>query len=177
MITGLFLSSPSCLPNIWRGKIGNMTLNYTNFRFFFFFYLNKNAKECWPNKGEVEANRQLEIQLNGGTLMVPANGILDLNVNLYGRKERWHAWCLGVPTVSPLYHTTHLRPIKRSIAWVENPFLPKVVQAVLQLLWKQTQIQTHSNNQAAHSRPNISFNRLKKQSWETKVLFKSQHLG
>lgn len=32
MITGLFLSSLSCLPNIGRGKMGNMTLNYTNFR-------------------------------------------------------------------------------------------------------------------------------------------------
>lgn len=44
----------------------------------------------------------------------------------------------GAATLSPLCHMTHLRSIKRSIAWVENPLLSKFVQAVLQLLWKQT---------------------------------------
>lgn len=38
-----------------------------------------------PDKGEIEADGQLEIQLDGGTLVVPADGILDLNVNLQGR--------------------------------------------------------------------------------------------
>lgn len=37
-----------------------------------------------PNEGEVETDGQLEVQLDGGTLVVPADGILDLDVNLGG---------------------------------------------------------------------------------------------
>lgn len=40
------------------------------------------AVEELPDKGEIEADRKLEIKLNCGTLMVPTDGILDLNVNL-----------------------------------------------------------------------------------------------
>lgn len=47
----------------------------------------------------------------------------------------------GGPTASRLRHMTHLGAIKRSVAWVEDPLLPKLIQAVLQLLGKQTQIQ------------------------------------
>lgn len=49
---------------------------------FYFKMLIKAAVEL-PDVGEVEADRQLEVQLNCGTLMVAADGILDLNVNLH----------------------------------------------------------------------------------------------
>lgn len=35
------------------------------------------------DEGEVEADGQLEVQLDGCTLVVPPDGILDLNVNLW----------------------------------------------------------------------------------------------
>ncbi len=35
-----------------------------------------------PDKREIKADRELEVKLNRGTLMVPTDGILDLNVNL-----------------------------------------------------------------------------------------------
>ncbi len=35
-----------------------------------------------PHKCKIEANRQLEVQLNGGTLVIPADGIFYLNINL-----------------------------------------------------------------------------------------------
>lgn len=41
-----------------------------------------------PDKSEIKADRELEVELNRGTLMVPANGILDLNVNLQRRNQR-----------------------------------------------------------------------------------------
>lgn len=36
-----------------------------------------------PDEGQIEADWQLEIQLNGCTLMVSTNGVLDLNVDLW----------------------------------------------------------------------------------------------
>lgn len=41
-----------------------------------------------PHKGQVEANRQLEVELNGCTLVVTSNCIFDLNVNLQQRKKK-----------------------------------------------------------------------------------------
>lgn len=35
-----------------------------------------------PHKGQIEADGQLEVQLNGCTLVVTSNSIFDLNVNL-----------------------------------------------------------------------------------------------
>lgn len=49
----------------------------------------KGSSVCWcwspgdsPHKGQVKADRQLEVQLNGGTLVVASDGISDLNINL-----------------------------------------------------------------------------------------------
>lgn len=50
------------------------------------FYLNKKIIAALPDKGEIKADRELEIKLNRGTLMVPADGILDLNVDLQKKK-------------------------------------------------------------------------------------------
>ena len=58
--------------------------------------------------GEIESDRELEIKLNRGTLVVSTNGIIDLNVNLWS--------------------------IESSITGVENPLLSKFIQAVLQFL-------------------------------------------
>lgn len=35
-----------------------------------------------PHKSQVKANRQLEVQLNGCTLVVTSNCIFDFNINL-----------------------------------------------------------------------------------------------
>lgn len=43
---------------------------------------------CLPDKGEVKSDWQLEVKLNRSTLVVAANGILNLNVNLKNRKTR-----------------------------------------------------------------------------------------
>jgi len=58
--------------------------------------------------GEIESDRELEIKLNSGTLVVSTNGIIDLNVDL------WSIEC--------------------SITRVENPLLSKFIQAVLKFL-------------------------------------------
>lgn len=43
-----------------------------------------------PDKGEIKTDWKLEIKLNCGTLMVPTDGILDLNVDLQRRdKNDW----------------------------------------------------------------------------------------
>lgn len=54
------------------------------------FNLKENQKAAGelPDKGEIKADRELEIELNGGTLMVPADGVLDLNVNLHRRGNK-----------------------------------------------------------------------------------------
>lgn len=41
--------------------------------------------EVLPDKGEIKADRELEVQLDCGTLVVSADGVLDLNVNLQRR--------------------------------------------------------------------------------------------
>lgn len=46
-----------------------------------------NAAAELPDEGEVEADRELEVQLDGGTLVVAADGVLDLDVDL-GRNDR-----------------------------------------------------------------------------------------
>lgn len=66
------------------------------------FNLKENQKAAGelPDKGEIKADRELEIELNGGTLMVPADGVLDLNVNLHRRGNKW--WALTPPAVPQL---------------------------------------------------------------------------
>lgn len=46
-----------------------------------------------PNKGQVEADGQLEVQLNGRTLMVASNCIFDLNVNLKKWQMKYGTFC------------------------------------------------------------------------------------
>lgn len=41
--------------------------------------------EVLPDKGEIKADRELEVQLDCGTLVISADGVLDLNVNLQRR--------------------------------------------------------------------------------------------
>lgn len=96
-----------------EGENGKYDFKLYQYWGLFFQNLNKNTKECWPNKGEVEADRQLEIQLNGGTLMVPANGILDLNVDLCWEVRAMKRLMFGgsnsitaVSHDSPLVHKT-----------------------------------------------------------------------
>lgn len=36
---------------------------------------------------KIKSDWKLEIQLDGGALMLPANGISDLNINLWGKAE------------------------------------------------------------------------------------------
>lgn len=43
-----------------------------------------------PHKGQVEADRQLEVQLNGCTLVVTSNGIFDFNINLQQHTKKAH---------------------------------------------------------------------------------------
>lgn len=89
-----------------------------------------------PDKGQIKADWELEIQLDCGALMVPTNGILDLNVDLHKKETCLAATFLPFNslTTSVLQYTVHLWSIESSVTWVENPFLPKVIQAVLQLL-------------------------------------------
>lgn len=42
-------------------------------------------KSDLPDKGEIEADWELEIELDCGALMVSADGVLDLNVDLRRR--------------------------------------------------------------------------------------------
>lgn len=46
-----------------------------------------------PHKGQVEADGQLEVQLNGRTLVVAPNCIFDLNVNLKQGQVNYGAVC------------------------------------------------------------------------------------
>lgn len=46
-----------------------------------------------PHKGQVEADGQLEVQLNGRTLVVAPNCIFDLNVNLKQWQVNYSAVC------------------------------------------------------------------------------------
>lgn len=41
---------------------------------------------CLPDKGEVKSDWQLKVQLYCSTLVVAANGIFNLNVNLKNKK-------------------------------------------------------------------------------------------
>lgn len=41
-----------------------------------------------PHILKIKSDWQLEIQLDGGALMLSANGIFDLNVNLWGKYGR-----------------------------------------------------------------------------------------
>lgn len=61
---------------------------YINFLLSFNLEENQKAAGELPDKGEIKADRELEIELNGGTLMVPADGVLDLNVNLHRRGNK-----------------------------------------------------------------------------------------
>ena len=70
---------------------------YINFLLSFNLEENQKAAGELPDKGEIKADRELEIELNGGTLMVPADGVLDLNVNLHRRGNKW--WAVTPPAV------------------------------------------------------------------------------
>lgn len=43
---------------------------------------NKKEAGTLPDKSEIETDRQLEIKLNCGTLVVSPDGIFDLNIDL-----------------------------------------------------------------------------------------------
>lgn len=101
-------------------------------------------KKELPDKGEIKADGELEIKLNCGTLMVPTDGVFDLNVDLH-TKETWSAAALLLfhsLTASLVRRTAHLWSVESAVTWVQNPFLTKLVQAVLQLLLKQQQQKT-----------------------------------
>lgn len=46
-----------------------------------------------PHILKIKSDWQLEIQLDGGALMLPANGIFNLNINLWGNTEE----CVCIP--------------------------------------------------------------------------------
>lgn len=91
MITGLFLSSPSWLQDGgYFVKRCNFFLPDNIFTQLLSSCLDENVyksvlAEVLPDKGEIKADRELEVQLDCGTLVVSADGVLDLNVNLQRR--------------------------------------------------------------------------------------------
>lgn len=56
-----------------------------------------------PHKGQVKAKRQLEVQLNGCTLVVPSDGIFDFNINLqqHTKKRQTFLELLGPSGLPP----------------------------------------------------------------------------
>lgn len=86
-----------------------------------------------PHKGQVKADRQLEVQLNCCTLVVTSNCIFDFNINLQYTKN----------PMRPLAHCcydwkwkmeSNLGAVESSITRVQFPWFPKLIQTVLQLL-------------------------------------------
>lgn len=107
-----------------------------------------------PYKGQVEADGQLEVQLNGCTLVVSSNRIFDLNVNLQQRTKSYDVFpdCRGLLILGPAGNTekwSDLGSIKSTITRVQFPWLPKLIQAVLQLLscmWHRLTHNLYLNN-------------------------------
>lgn len=132
MITGRFLSSPSWLRRKEEG--GWLSSPVTP-------PLSDRLDEVGgkPDEGEVKADGELEVQLDGGALVVAADGVLDLNVDLQRRPADDERRRIAVKTPSGGYvgHVTCLWSVEGSVAGVQDPLLPKLVQAVLQLLQKQ----------------------------------------
>lgn len=103
-----------------------------------------------PHKGQVKAKRQLEVQLDGCTLVVPSDGIFDFNIDLQQHTEE-HESFLGWGSPATFCGTAErtrwsdLGAIERSIARVQFPGFPELVQTVLQLLRSQEQGSVSAN--------------------------------
>lgn len=68
-----------------------------------------------PHILKIKSDWQLEIQLDGGALMLSANGIFDLNINLFGTEERICS------TVKPFSTETYQHELRPENAWKDFP--------------------------------------------------------